>query len=108
MGESRFGTFLLGVPLDFECPLYYLAHEISHGFRRLILHLAGGVGVGAQGEARIVMTQHTGNGLDVHAILQGQGGEGVPLCHNKDKSENPCAATGFGFVFILFPRKKPS
>ena len=77
MGESRFGTFLLGVPLDFECPLYYLAHEISHGFRRLVLHLSGGVGVGAQGEARVVVSQHTGHRLDVYAVLQRQGCEGV-------------------------------
>ena len=77
MGNSRFGTFLLGVPLDFECPLHHLAHEISHGFRRLILHLAGGVGVGAEGEPCVVVAQHTGNCFDVHAVLERQGCEGV-------------------------------
>ena len=46
--------------------------------------------------------------LHGHPVFQQQTGTSVPLCHNKDKSENPCAATGFGFVFILFPRKKPS
>ena len=60
--------------------------------RRLILHLAGGVGVGAQGEARVVMAQHIGDSLDVYTILRGRGGEGVALGHNKDKSENPCGA----------------
>ena len=30
---------------------------------------------------------------------------GVPLWHNKDKSENPCVATGWRFVLILFPPK---
>jgi hypothetical protein len=30
----------------------------------------------------------------------------VPLWHNKDKSENPCVATGWRFVLILFPLKK--
>ncbi len=29
----------------------------------------------------------------------------VPLWHNKDKSENPCVATGWRFVLILFPPK---
>ena len=29
----------------------------------------------------------------------------VPLWHNKDKSENPCGATGWRFVLILFPLK---
>ena len=57
--------------------LHHLAHKISHGFRSLILHLPGGVGVGAQGEARVVVPQHTGNRLDIHAVLQRQGGEGV-------------------------------
>lgn len=84
---------------------YHLAHEITHGLRRLVLHLACGVGVGAQGEARVIVAQHTGDGLDVHAVLQRQGCEGVPLWHNKDKSENPCGATGWRFVLILFPPK---
>ena len=57
---------------------YHLAHEITHGLRRLVLHLACGVGVGAQGEACIVVAQHTGDCLDIHAILQGQGCEGMP------------------------------
>ena len=35
------------------------------------------MGVGAQGEARVVVPQHTGNRLDIHAVLQRQGGEGV-------------------------------
>ena len=56
---------------------HHLRHEATHGFRRLILHLAGGVGIGAQGEPRVVVAQHTGNGLDIHTILQGQGGESV-------------------------------
>ena len=90
---------------DLGVELHHLAHEISHGFRCLILHLPGGVGVGAKGEPCVVVAQHTGDGLDVHAVLQGQGREGVPLWHNKDKSENPCGATGWRFVLILFPLK---
>ncbi len=39
--------------------------------------LAGGVGVGAQGEAGVVVAQHGGDGLDVYAVLEGQGGKGV-------------------------------
>ena len=57
--------------------LHYLCHESAYGFRRLILHLPGGVGVGAEGEARVIGAQHTGNRLDVHPVLQGQRGEGV-------------------------------
>ena len=70
-------------------PLHDLRHEAAHGLRRLILHLPGGVGVGAQSEARVVVAQHTGDRFDVHAVLQGQRRKGVPLWHNKDKSDNP-------------------
>ena len=61
-----------------SCPvfLHHLRHEAAHGFRRLILHLPGGVGVGAQGEARVVVTQHTGDRLGIHAILEGQRSKG--------------------------------
>ena len=85
---------------------HHLGHEISHGFRRLVLHLSGGVGVGAQGEAHVVVSQHTGHRLDVYAVLQRQGCEGVPLWHNKDKSENPCVATGWLVCPYSFSTKK--
>lgn len=45
--------------------LHHLGHEIPHGFRRLILHLASGVGVGAQGEARTATEEYTGDGFSV-------------------------------------------
>ena len=35
----------------------HLGHEIPHGFRCLILHLLGGVGVGGEGEPRVIMPQ---------------------------------------------------
>ena len=63
------------------------------------------MGVGVQGEPSRVVAQHPGDGLDVHSVLQRQGRERVPLWHNKDKSENPCVATGWRFVLILFPLK---
>ena len=58
-------------------PLHDLSHEAAHGFRRLILHLPGGVGVGAEGESRVIVAQHTGDRLDVHPILQGQCSKGM-------------------------------
>ncbi len=66
--------------------LHHLRHEAAHGFRRLILHLAGSVGVGAEGEPRIVVAKHTGDGLDIHSILQGQRGECQVLIRNRTKS----------------------
>ena len=35
--------------------LHDLCHEAAHGLRCLILHLPGGMGVGAEGEARVVV-----------------------------------------------------
>ena len=36
------------------------------------------MGVGVQGEACREVSQHPGHRLDVHTVLEGQGGEGVP------------------------------
>ena len=93
--ESRAGSlaFLPGVFGVAGLLLHHLGHEAAHGFRRLVLHLPGGVGIGAQGETRVIVPQHTGDRLDVHTVLQGQRGEGMPLWHNKDKSENHCIAS---------------
>ena len=42
-------AFLSGVFGAAGVLLHHLRHETAHGFRRLILHLPGGVGVGARG-----------------------------------------------------------
>ena len=39
--------------------------------------VSGDVGVGVQRKARGVVPEHTADGLDVHAVLQGHGREGV-------------------------------
>ena len=82
--------------------LHNLRHEAAHGLRCLILHLPGGVGVGAEREARVVMAQHTGDRLDVHTVLQGQRGEGVPVWHNKDKSDKPLRCNGLNGLSLFF------
>ena len=45
---------------------------------RLALDGAGHMGVGVQGEPGGEVPQHTGHCLDVHSVLQSQGGEGMP------------------------------
>ena len=73
--------------------------------------LAGGVSVGAQGESRIVMSQHAADGFHVYTVLQGQRGECVPLRYNYDKPEKPRISRVFGYLarfFILFQTEKSS
>ena len=72
--EHRAGSlaFLPGVLVKFRSGLQHLVHKISHGFRRLVLHLPGGAGVGAQGEPRIVVAQHTpGSAVSPLPVLTG-------------------------------------
>lgn len=91
--------------------LHDLLHEVSHGLGRFVLLLPGGVGVGAQGEAGIEVSQHGGDRFHVHAVLQGCGGEGVPLRYNYDKPEKPRISRVFGYLarfFILFQTEKSS
>ena len=85
--------------------------HLSHGSRRLFLGRCGHMGVGVQGEARRVVTQHPGHRLDVHSVLQGQGGECMPLRYNYDKPEKPRISRVFGYLarfFILFQTEKSS
>ena len=72
--KSRFPAWLFIAFLS----LHDLSHKISYRLRRPILLLSGGVGVGAKGEARIVVTQHTADRFHIHAVLEGQGRECVP------------------------------
>ena len=73
--------------------------------------VGGHMGVSVQRETRGVVTKHTADGLDVHAVLQGHGCEGVPLRYNYDKPEKPRISRVFGYLarfFILFQTEKSS
>ena len=83
-------------------PLSHLRHEVAHGLGCLILLLAGGVGVCPQGEPCVVVPQHGRDGFDVHAALEGQSGEGVPLRYNYDKPEKPRRIKGFEVFSLVF------
>ena len=90
---------------------HHLCHEAAHGLCGFVLLLPGGVGVGAQGETRVVVAQHAADGFDIHAVLQGQRGECVPLRYNYDKPEKPRISRVFGYLarfFILFQTEKSS
>ena len=88
-----------------------LRHEASHLFRRAFLHLPCDVGIRAQRESRVEMAEHARYSFYVHAILQRQGCECMPLRYNYGKPEKPRISRVFGYLarfFILFQTEKSS
>ena len=76
-------------PVRFFFVLHDLCHEAAHGGCCFVLFLSCGVGVGAEGEPGIIVTQHGGHRFYIHAVLEGRGGEGVPQVVEADVGE-PC------------------
>ena len=88
-----------------------LCHETAHFLCGLLLHLPSGVGVGAECESGVVVTQHAADVFYIHTVLQRHRGEGVPLRYNYDKPEKPRISRAFGYLarfFILFQTEKSS
>ena len=52
--------------------LHDLRHEIAHLLRGTFLHLPRDVGVSAEREACVEVTEHTGYRFHVHAVLERQ------------------------------------
>ena len=73
-GEGRMAS---SVPLRLFCGLHGLADDAADGVGGGALHSLRGVGVGAEGKARVIVSQRAGQRLDIHAVLEGQRGEGV-------------------------------
>ena len=57
--------------------LHDLCHKISYCLRRSVLLLPGGVGVSAEGEAGVVVSQHTADRFYVYPVLESQSRECV-------------------------------
>lgn len=55
-----------------------MTNDASDIFRRFPHHIRRGVGIGAEGEARAVMSQGAGQGLHIHPVLQRERGESMP------------------------------
>ncbi len=68
---------------------YDLGHEIAHFFGSVILHLSGGVSVGAEGKPSIVVPQHSGYRFHIHAVLECQCRESVAKVVEADVGQ-PC------------------
>ena len=58
--------------------------------------------IGVEGEPSAVMTQHTGEGLYIHAAGEGHGCESMPLRYNYDKPEKPRRIKGFEVFSLIF------
>ncbi len=54
-----------------------MLQQISHLCRCLFLYLVCSMGVGGKGESGAAVSQHTGYGLYIDSVLQGEGSEGV-------------------------------
>ena len=66
-----FTAFLSVVKLNLH------TQDIPHGLGGFLLCRGGDMGIGVQSEASGEVTQHAGHRLDVHTVLQRDGGEGV-------------------------------
>ena len=53
------------------------------------------MGIGARCLLDVGVSKETLHDPNVYLLFCPSGGECVPLWHNKDKSENPCVATGW-------------
>ena len=58
--------------------LYRPRQHVPHRIRRFFLCCGGDMGVGVEGESCGEVSEHTRHRLDVHPILQCDGGESVP------------------------------
>ena len=89
-GKHRRGADgIIRPSLSVFCGLRGLADDAADGVGGGTLHPLRGVSVGAESEARVVVSQRTGQRLDVNTVLEGQRGEGVPLRYNNDKRKKP-------------------
>ena len=71
---DRKKSFLSGAFFLFLSNLF---HKTAHSGGCLVLFLPGGVGVGAQGEPGVEVTQHGGHCFYVYTVLQSGGGKGM-------------------------------
>ena len=98
---ARCTRYIEGLSLTIR--LYRLPYHISHRIRRFPHHVRRGVGVGAESEARAVMSQGAGQGLHIHPVLQRERGEGMPEIVEPDM----LSTDGFQDLLVGMPKARP-
>ena len=79
-----FSLYRFAIPLDVP----------FHTGGAILFHLLTDMAVHVQSESGGSMAEVALHGFHIIPVLEGENGERMPLWHNKDKSENPCGATG--------------
>ena len=105
--SSRFfllATSLIHWPQFWLRSLPLLLQLLRQIVKLALFHVLRDVRIDVHGGIKIGMTKDLLDDLDIDAILKQAGREGVPLWHNKDKSENPCGARVKGDR-ELFPQR---
>ncbi len=64
-------------------------HEAAHDLAGPLLHIAGHMGIGIEGERRLSMAQDFREGLGIHSAGQSVGGEGMTEIMKADAGQ-PC------------------
>ena len=99
-GEERIASSA-PLPTIFLC-LHRLTDDVPDGVGGVTLYPLRGVGVGAEGKARVIVAQRTRQCLGIHAVLERQRREGVPLRYNNDKQKKPLFSRGLSVCRLLF------
>ena len=97
-----------GLLLIFPLLLLGLGHRLDETFHPvsgLLAHLLRGVGVDVSVKVAVACPKFPCTILISSPLSIAHHGVGMPLWHNKDKSETHCGTMGLWFVPILFPLK---
>ena len=93
-------------------PSHLHRQHVADRLCRLDLRGRRDVGVGVEREARAEVPEHAADRFDVHAVLERERGERVPIgynCDNTDKSSNIKGLRIFKCSFsMIFGARKPS
>ncbi len=100
---NGFGGFILCFSALSQ--LQHILDKALHAGSAILPHAVREMTVFVQGKGGGGVSQVALDGLYIIPRPDGVHRVGMPLWHNKDKSESPCGATGWRFVLILFPLK---